>query len=44
MPVPWPKLIRVTVSLVDPAETDDPREQTFQFVFEVPPPRAGLRN
>ncbi|MCC6320107.1 MAG: hypothetical protein IT438_01575 [Phycisphaerales bacterium] len=44
MPVPWPKLIRVTVTLVDPSDTEDQREQTFQFVFEVPAPRAGSVN
>lgn len=32
----WPKLIRVTLSLADPA--DPSIEQTFQFVFEVPAP------
>ncbi len=36
VPWAWPSLIRVTMSLVDPA--DPQREQTFQFVFEVPKP------
>ncbi|MEO1007601.1 MAG: hypothetical protein AAFX79_03480 [Planctomycetota bacterium] len=31
---PWPELIRVTVTLVDPA--DDAAERTFQFVFPTP--------
>jgi hypothetical protein len=31
---PWPKLIRVTMTLADP--TDPSVEETFQFVFEVP--------
>jgi len=31
---PWPKLIRVTLSLADP--NDPTIERTFQFVFEVP--------
>ncbi len=33
-PVPWPKLIRVTMSLVD--QSDPLREQSYQFVFRVP--------
>jgi len=33
LPWPWPKLIRVTLTLVD--ENDPELEQTFQFVFEV---------
>lgn len=36
IPWVWPKLIRVTLSLADPA--DPSIEQTFQFVFEVPAP------
>lgn len=31
---PWPKLIRVTISLADPSDPDV--EETFQFVFETP--------
>jgi hypothetical protein len=34
LPCPWPKLIRVTLSLADP--NDPSTEQTFQFVFDVP--------
>lgn len=34
LPWAWPELIRVTVSLADPA--DPAVEQTFQFVFEAP--------
>lgn len=34
LPWAWPKLIRVTLSLVDP--TDPTIEETFQFVFETP--------
>lgn len=33
----WPRLIRVTLSLADPA--DPTTEQTFQFVFDVPAER-----
>lgn len=33
-PWAWPKLIRVTISLVDPA--DPSVEQTYQFIFDVP--------
>jgi prepilin-type N-terminal cleavage/methylation domain-containing protein len=32
--VPWPKFIRVTVSLADP--DDDTLERTYQFVFALP--------
>lgn len=32
--VPWPKFIRITMSLADPKEQDE--ERTFQFVFSVP--------
>lgn len=32
--VPWPKFIRITMSLADPKEQD--QERTFQFVFTVP--------
>jgi prepilin-type N-terminal cleavage/methylation domain-containing protein len=35
---PWPKLIRITVSLADP--NNPSIEQTFQFVFDVPAARA----
>ncbi len=34
IPWAWPKLLRITISLVDP--TDRLREQTFQFIIEVP--------
>ena len=34
IPWAWPKLLRITISLVDP--TDPLREQTFQFIIEVP--------
>lgn len=34
IPCAWPKLIRVTMTLADPA--DPSYEQTFQFIFEVP--------
>ena len=34
LPWAWPKLIRVTISLVDPA--DPSGEQTYQFIFDVP--------
>jgi prepilin-type N-terminal cleavage/methylation domain-containing protein len=39
IPWPWPKLIRVTLSLADPRDASV--EQTFQFVFDVPAGRAG---
>lgn len=39
IPWAWPKLIRVTISLVDP--TDPSTEETFQFVFEVPSESAN---
>jgi type II secretory pathway pseudopilin PulG len=39
IPWAWPKLIRVTMSLVDP--TDPTTEETFQFVFEVPSESAN---
>jgi hypothetical protein len=39
MPVPWPKLVRITISLADPADPET--EQTYQFVFQVPEGRAG---
>jgi prepilin-type N-terminal cleavage/methylation domain-containing protein len=32
--VPWPKLIRVTISLVEASEPL--KEQTYQFIFELP--------
>lgn len=38
VPWPWPKLIRVTMTLADPI--DPAIEQTFQFVFETPEGRA----
>lgn len=34
IPWPWPKLIRVTMTLADPV--DPSIEQTFQFIFETP--------
>jgi prepilin-type N-terminal cleavage/methylation domain-containing protein len=34
IPWAWPKLLRITVSLVDPSEPL--RERTFQFVIELP--------
>jgi type II secretory pathway pseudopilin PulG len=34
IPWPWPRLVRFTISLADPS--DPLREQTFQFVVEVP--------
>lgn len=34
---PWPRLLRITLSLADPAEPSV--EQTFQYVIEVPPRR-----
>jgi hypothetical protein len=34
IPVPWPALIRITMSLADPE--DDTIERTYQFVFSVP--------
>ncbi len=34
IPWPWPKLIRVTMTLADPV--DPAIEQTFQFIFETP--------
>lgn len=34
LPWPWPKLIRITISLADPA--DPSVERTFQYVFDVP--------
>lgn len=36
---PWPKLIRVTIGLVDPK--DPSIEQTFTFVFDVPDDRTN---
>lgn len=36
---PWPKLLRITVGLVDPTEPG--REQRFQFVYEVPRGSGG---
>jgi len=39
MPWAWPKLIRITVSLVDPAEPG--LEETFQYVLEIPQGGAG---
>jgi hypothetical protein len=36
---PWPKMIRITLSLADPA--DPSVEQTFQFVFDVPAAHEG---
>ncbi len=40
MPVPWPKLIRITMSIVDPTDPSGATEQTLQFVFEVPEAKA----
>ena len=37
LPWPWPKLIRVTMTLADPV--DPSIEQTFQFIFETPDAR-----
>lgn len=37
IPWAWPKLLRITISLVDPSEPL--REQTFQFVIELPEAR-----
>lgn len=34
IPWPWPRLIRITMSLVDPA--DPTIEQTYQFIFDIP--------
>lgn len=34
IPWPWPKLIRVTMTLADPS--DPSIEQSFQFIFETP--------
>jgi hypothetical protein len=34
IPWPWPKLVRITLSIADPNEPL--REQTFQFIIEVP--------
>ena len=33
-PWPWPKLLRVTISLADP--NDPSIEETFQFVIDLP--------
>lgn len=35
---PWPKMIRVTMRLAD--ARDPSIEETFQFVFDLPPPQA----
>jgi type II secretory pathway pseudopilin PulG len=37
---PWPRLLRVTISLTDPSEPDV--EQTYQFVFDLPQRDNGL--
>jgi len=37
IPWAWPKLLRITISLVDP--TDRLREQTYQFIIEIPEAR-----
>jgi hypothetical protein len=34
IPWPWPKLVRITMSLVDPS--DPTIEQTYQFIFDLP--------
>jgi prepilin-type N-terminal cleavage/methylation domain-containing protein len=39
IPWPWPKLIRVTITLADP--TDPSIEQSFQFIFETPEGQAS---
>lgn len=41
VPWPWPRLIRITMSLVDP--TDPTFEQTYQFIFELPQDPAEAR-
>ena len=33
---PWPKLIRITMTLGDPTDRDV--EETYQIIFEVPEP------
>lgn len=38
LPWPWPKLIRVTMTLADP--NNPSVEQTFQFIFETPEGRV----
>ena len=37
---PWPRMVRVTMRFVDPADLED--EQTFQFEFRVPGLRGRL--
>lgn len=37
-PLPWPKMIRITVRLTDPA--DETLETTYQATFRVPDPEA----
>lgn len=39
VPWPWPRLIRVTLTLADPNDTTI--ERTFQFIFEVPERNAS---
>jgi hypothetical protein len=39
MPWAWPRMIRITITLVDP--TDRSREQTFQFIFDTPGEGGG---
>lgn len=34
IPMPWPSMIRITMTLADPQ--DDTIEQTFQFIFDLP--------
>jgi len=34
IPMPWPSMVRITMTLADPQ--DDTIEQTFQFIFELP--------
>lgn len=41
IPWPWPKLVRVTVTIADP--NDPTVEQTFQYVFETPAPAGGAQ-
>ncbi len=38
---PWPRLLRITMKLVDPS--DPGVEQTFQFVLPLPEPGAGVQ-
>lgn len=40
VPWAWPKLLRITMSIVDPS--DPGLEQTFQFVIDVPSGESGV--